>query len=470
MALSIGLDTAVKALRAHQLAVDVASHNIANAQSPGFSRQRVLLRPEGITAADWRSRQSLLGRAGIGVRADDVHRIRDIFLDFQARLAMSSKSQYDALATGIERAELTFSEPSDDGIAALIGKFFNAWHDVVNDPESPAARVALVHSTTTLTTNIQRAYNDLTALRSDINGSVRELRDGINARAEEIASLNGQIVQVEATGEKANDLRDRRDLLIDQLSEIAQITYAENDSGAVNIYLGNHELVSDTRFDAVDYTNDLANPGMHKLIFTSDGTDVTTTSGRLRGLLDARDAYIPQLLQKLNQLAQNFITRVNALHTSGVDLNGAAGLAYFTGTGAADIALNAAVAADPRLIAASSGPPPGAVGDASNALAIANLQLAPDAGLNNETFEQFYSNITSVLGADVARARGLAHSNELLASHLEAQRQSVSGVNLDEEVVNLNAAQKAYQGAARVITTIDEMLDTLINRTGVAGR
>jgi flagellar hook-associated protein 1 len=450
--------------------VDVASHNIANAQSPGFSRQRVLLRPEGITGADWRSSDSLLGRPGNGVRADDVHRIRDIFLDFQARLAFTNRAQYEALATGIERAELTFSEPSDDGISAHIARFFSAWHDVVNDPESPAARVALVHSTTTLTTNLQRAHEDLTALRADINGSVAALKNEVNSRAEEIASLNGQIVQIEATGEKANDLRDRRDLLIDQLSELAQIQYAESDNGAVNIYLGNHELVTDTRFDALEVANDLANPGMQKLIFSSDGIDVTTSGGRLRGLLDARDQYIPSLQTKLDTVASNFIARVNALHTAGADLNGAAGLAFFTGTGAADIALNGAVAADPRLIAASGGPPPGAVGDASNALAIANLQLTPDAALNNETFEQFYSNIASVLGADVSRARGLASSSDLLAGHLEAQRQSVSGVNLDEEMVNLNSAQKAYQGAARVITVIDEMLDTLINRTGVAGR
>jgi flagellar hook-associated protein 1 FlgK len=470
MALSLGLDTAVKALRAHQLAVDVASHNIANAQSPGFSRQRVLLRPEGITGADWRSGDNLLGRAGMGVRADDVHRIRDIFLDFQARLAFTSRAQYEALATGIERAELTFNEPSDDGIASQIASFFSSWHDVVNDPESPAARVALVHSTTTLTTNLQRAYNDLGALRADINGSVVSLRNEVNARAEEIASLNAQIVQIEATGEKANDLRDRRDLLIDQLSQIAQVQYAENGNGAVNIYLGNHELVSDTRFDALEVANDVANPGMQKLTFSSDGTDVTTAGGRLRGLLDARDQYIPSLQAKLDTLASNLITRVNAVHTAGADLNGTAGLAFFTGTGAADIALNAAIAGDPRLVAASGGPPPGAVGDASNALAIANLQLAADAGLNNETFEQFYSNIASVLGADVSRARGLASSNDLLANHLEAQRQSVSGVNLDEEMVNLSSSQKAYQGAARVITTIDEMLDTLINRTGVVGR
>src|SRR5689334_5756111 len=141
MSLSIGLDTAVKALRAHQLAVDVASHNIANANTPGFSRQRVILRPEGLMASSRDSHDGLLGKPGYGVSATDVTRVRDMFLDFQARQAAGSQAQYDALSTALGRAELTFNEPSDDGIQAQIGAFFNAWQDVVNDPESPAARV-----------------------------------------------------------------------------------------------------------------------------------------------------------------------------------------------------------------------------------------------------------------------------------------------------------------------------------------
>ncbi|MBK7328441.1 MAG: hypothetical protein IPI85_04865 [Dehalococcoidia bacterium] len=134
--MSIGLDTAVKALRAHQLAVDVASHNIANAQTPGFSRQRVLLRPIGIDGSDHFTRDNLLGRAGMGVDAKDVNRIRDTFLDFQARQSISSQGQFASLATPLGNAEVVFNDPSDDGISALLGKFWAAWHDVVNEPES----------------------------------------------------------------------------------------------------------------------------------------------------------------------------------------------------------------------------------------------------------------------------------------------------------------------------------------------
>ena len=468
MALSIGLSTAVQALRAHQLAVDVASHNIANAQTPGFSRQRVILRPIGITGSSWSSSDSLLGRAGMGVDASDVNRIRDLFLDFQARQTMGTNAEHQAFSDALGRAELTFSEPSDAGMGALLGQFYDAWHDVVNDPESPAARVALVHATTTLTANIQRASNDLGTIRRDVNSDIVSMQDEINSRSQEVAELNQQIVQVEANGDVANDLRDRRDLLVDELSKIANISYSENPNHSLNIYLGSHELVAGPQFDKVQAIMDLSNPGMQKLVFAGDQLDVNTTSGKLRGLIDVRDTAIPGLSAKLDTFAQQLISQVNAIHKGGFGLDGTTNLDFFSGTGAADIALNPTLAANTDKIAASD--TPGTVGNGKNALAIADLQHTASAALGNTTFDQFYGNMVSVLGADVARSKGLAESSGLLNQHIEAQRQGVQGVNIDEEVTNMNASQHAYQAAARVITTIDQMLDTLINNTGMAGR
>jgi flagellar hook-associated protein 1 FlgK len=462
MSLSVGLDTAVKALRAHQLAVDVASHNIANAQTPGFSRQRVILRQDGFPPG---TSDGLLGKAGLGVTATDVNRVRDLFLDFQARQTNSTMSQNQAFSDAVGRAELTFDEPGDNGIAQLMDNFFSAWHDVVNDPESSSARIALVHATTTLTANIQRASKDLQTLREDVNKDVAGLKDQINSRAEEIATLNQQIVQVEAGGDMANDLRDRRDTLLDQLSSLASITYSESDNHAVNVYLGTHELISNSNYNAVQTVSDPAQPGMQKLIFEGDGTDVVSNSGKLRGLLDARDQEIPGLQAKLDTLAGDMITRVNAVHAAGYGLDDTTGQPFFSGTNATDIALNPLLQTNPEKIAASS--LTGTVGNSANALAIADMQSATSATLNGNTFDQFYTNLVTVLGADVSRATGLATSAGLLNSHIEAQRQSVSGVNIDEEVTNLTAAQHAYDAASKVISIIDSMLDTLINHTGV---
>jgi flagellar hook-associated protein 1 FlgK len=571
--LSIGLDTAVKALRAHQLAVDVASHNIANAQTPGFSRQRVLLRPIGLDGSDHFSRDNLRGRAGYGVDAKDVNRIRDIFMDFQARQAFSSQGQYSALARPLRNAEVVFNDPSDDGLSSLLSKFWSSWHDLTNDPESSAARTALVHATTTFTMRLQAAHDQLSVQRADLNQEVSGIGREINMYASELATLNLQIKQVELNGDMANDLRDRRDLILDELSRLADVHYSESDTGEVTVYLGTHELVFGTSARTIQAVDDPLNAGMVKLVFSMDNDSVQVSSGKLKGVLDARDTAFPDLIAKLNTLASGLINGVNSLHQSGYGLDGVTtGLNFFTGTDATNIALNSALAGSPASIAAASAP--GAPGDPSNALAIANLQLAANmiagaaatqlvvgeslspgntvtslsvaaslqpgaytivenpplsgtlelqlngnaigtatpvaagpgifaitftngsgtvatltinatgpytaaaqvadltaAGNNQLQVETsastFYGNIVSVLGADVNRALGLEQSSGLLVGHLDALRQSVHGVSIDEEVTNLTAAQHAYNAAARVITTIDDMLDTLINRTGI---
>lgn len=570
MGLSIGLDTAVKALRAHQLAVDVASHNIANAQTPGFSRQRVLLRPIGLDGSDHFSRDNLLGRPGFGVDAKDVNRVRDMFMDFQARQALSSRGQYSTFTTPLKNAEVVFNDPSDDGISALLGKFWSAWHDVVNDPESSAARTALVHATTTFAVRVQGAHAELTTQRKNLNQQVAALGTEINAIAAEIGTLNLQVKQVELNGDMANDLRDRRDLLLDRLSEIADVQYSEAETGEVTVYLGNHELVFGTTARTIISVQDPSDPNLVNLVFQMDNAAVNTTSGKLRGVLDARDQALPELIAKLDSFAAGIINGVNTVHRQGYGLEGSTGLDYFTGTGASDIAINSAISGNPQRIATAGSA--GAPGDPSNALAIANLELAsnmvagsfaanlgvgesvsagntvtglavagslqpgtytiispapgtlelqyngstigtatlsdpagpgafdivftngPDtvatismnaagaytaadqvndltaAGNNSLQVEvspsTFYGNMVSILGADVNRAQGLQQSSEMLFNHVDLLRQSVHGVSIDEEVTNLNAAQHAYNAAARVITVIDDMLDTLINRTG----
>ncbi|MGH2633110.1 MAG: flagellar hook-associated protein FlgK, partial [Tepidiformaceae bacterium] len=380
MALSIGLNTATKALRAQQLVVDIASHNIANAQTPGFSRQTVDLRADGFPAGGQNSHDSLLGKTGSGVNASSVQRIRDIFLDFQARQASGNQAQYDAYATNLAQAQTTFNDPSDSGTSALLSSFFGAWNDVVNDPESPTARVALVNATNTLTSNLNRSASDLASLRSNVNTQVVGLVDQINSKATQIASLNQQITMVEASGDKANDLRDQRDLLLDQLSTLGQVSSSEEPNGAVDVYFGSHQLVFGTSSNQIQAVNDPANAGTQKLQFVGDGEDVTSNTGQLAGLMAVRDTAIPAVQKNLDGLAAGLINSVNALHVQGTDQNGNPGQAFFTGTGAIDIAVNANILADPSLIAASK---TGAVGDGSNALAIANLESA--AGMAQET-------------------------------------------------------------------------------------
>ena len=463
MALSVGLDSAVKALRAHQLAADIASHNMANALTPGFSRQRVNLRAIG-PAGSFRSRDALLGQVGLGVDASDVNRVRDVLMDVQVRQSLSSSAEHRALASALSQTELRFGEPSDNGLASLMGNFWGTWHDVGNDPESSAARITALHAASTMAGRFQTIQQGLTAQRADLDRRVTAIGNQVNAATQEIAQLNLQIKQTELNGDMANDLRDRRDFLLDELSGLVPISYQEDGDSSVRVYLDNRELVSDAIATKVLAVADPSNPGMMHLVHEQDGTAVAVNGGELAGVYEARDVGIPDLLTKLDALAAGFIAEVNAVHTTGFGLDGTTGVDFFTGINASDIALNAVLDGSPASLAAAA--TLGATGDGSIALQIADLQLAQTMALGTESFDDFYANLVSGLGADVQGAQGLAESGELFVSHLEGLRQSVSGVNLDEELMNLNNAQHAYEAAARVITVIDEMLDTLINRTG----
>lgn len=463
--MSIGLNTAILALRAHQLAVDVASHNIANAQTPGFSRQRVLLRPLVIGNGAFSAPAGLLANPGAGVDANDLHRVRDTFLDFQARNALGSNARWQATAGALQRAELSVGEPSDSGIAASMAQFWSSWHDVANSPTSPAARSTLVNSASALAGKFKAIRADLVSQRGDADVQITDIARQVNDATTEIATLNVKIAQFEATGAEASDLRDRRDVLLDNLGSLGNISYTEQADKTVTVEWGGHALVQGNTSETVGIEPDPGNPGMNRLIFTSDNQPLDTTAGKLAGLKDARDTALPDLVAKLDALAGGLITSINALHSTGFGLDNSTGNSFLSGTDAATIDIDAVILGDPAKIAAASAA--GAPGDSSKALELANLQLQKLMAGSSQTFDEYFTNTVTVLGADVNQAINNADGASLVQQHIEAQRQSVSGVNIDEEVTNLNLAQHAYNASARVITVIDSMLDTLINRTAV---
>ena len=309
-----------------------------------------------------------------------MNRIRDTFLDFQARKGISAQGQHKALSAPLSNAEVVFNDPSDDGMSALLGKFWAAWHDLTNEPESSPTRTALIHATTTFTTRLQVAHQQLTQQRADLNVTVQGIGEEINSKATEIAGLNLQIKQVELNGDMANDLRDRRDLLLDQLSSLGNISYSEDETGSMSVYLGTHELVFGTAARKVNVVDDLTNPGMVKLQFAIDSDDVQVHSGQLRGVLDARDVALPELIARLNNFVTGLMNTVNSIHQQGYGLNDATALSFFTGTDASNIAVNSVLQAAPNP---SRPPPAQASRQPSNALAIANLEQATNmlAGL-----------------------------------------------------------------------------------------
>ncbi|MEX2373411.1 MAG: flagellar basal body rod C-terminal domain-containing protein, partial [Dehalococcoidia bacterium] len=220
-------------------------------------------------------------------------------------------------------------------------------------------------------------------------------------------------------------------------------------------------LVSNVTVNAIDLVVDPLNQNFFDLEWAGDGAAVQFQSGEIGGLLHQRDTDIPGRLGSLNTLIAQVITDVNAVHSAGYALDGVTtGTAFFSGTGAGDIAVDAAVAADLALVAAAGGP--GATGDGGNALAVADLQSATNLTAGNETYDAYFNGMITRLGVSVRDAQGISGAQGATIQHLSQLKASVSGVNLDEEMVNLVQYQKGYEAAARVIQAINEMLEQMM--------
>lgn len=463
MGLSIGLDTAVTGLRAAQLAIDTTAHNVANANTDGYSRQEVLFRAIPPAQSRWRSPGVPLQDIGLGVDASRIRRLRDALLDVQYRDVRRGYDQYQAEAAALRRAETVLSEPSDLGLQQQLVRFFNTFRDLAAQPESIAARAATIEQGVTLSAAFQRTYALLAAQRTDLDAAVDVKVQEINEKAQEVAALNQQIQLVTLAGGTPNDLLDRRDLLLDDLAGLAGVTVQDGPSGSVDVLIGGRKLVDGVTANALAAVPDPGNNNFKKVVWAADSADAGITAGEVAGIIRARDVHVTGLMGGLDALAGALIAAVNARHQVGYGLNGATGLDFFTGSGAADIAVNPTLQGSPESLAASD--TPGEPGNPNTARSIAAVQDALLMNGGTATLDDYYRAMVASLGVSASQAEAQMNGQAAVLKHIDAERQSVMGVSIDEEMSNLIKFQRAYQAAARVISTVDEMLDTLINRT-----
>jgi flagellar hook-associated protein 1 len=428
-----GLHTSLSGLVAHQRALDVTAHNIGNASTEGYSRQQAELAtslPAFIPGV------SLGGAAmlGSGVTVQDFERVRDLFADLQFRAQNQALGDHKATAGLLAQAELSLSEPSDNGIGQVLSKFWSAWDDLANHPESPATRQALVNQAALLSNRITSLATDLTNVRAEAQLQYNQLTGAtgdVLAYAREIASLNQAIAAASGSGAMPNDLLDRRDLALDKLSGLAQVSVTELPGMSIRVTFGDAAtpLVDDT---TVTWPQALTAPG-----------------GRLGALLQLGDATaagtITGYLNDLDGFASQLITSVNTAH----------GAAFFGGTSASTI--NVAVTA--ATVRAAT--PPAAPGANDIALAVSALR---SGGADTS-----YANLVARIGGETRAAQQQQATSQALVNASDDRRQSTSGVSMDEEMTNMVRFQRGYQASARVMSTLDEMLDTLINRTGRVG-
>jgi flagellar hook-associated protein 1 FlgK len=469
------------ALTTHQTALQTISQNIANAETPGYSRQ------EAVLAANTPVRMTY-GNVGTGVHVSTIVRKRDQLLDDGFRSANGELGNAELRRDGLAALEGIFGEPSDAGMSNALDQFWNAWSDLAASPSSGAARAVVQQRGRQLAGLFNSYDTQLSQQRTTAIDRLTNTVSEVNRIADALAELNVRIVASESGGHTANDLRDQRDLLIDDLSKLAGTRVFPQAGGAVSVVVGNSTIVDGATARHLTVELDVPNPppavtpaDIPVKIRLGDAPDALTgLGGELQALAGMVNTEIPAIRGRLDAMASAIVTAVNAAHTAGYTFSGntipgtAAGNFFDAGTvanpvRASTIRLDAAVAANPARIAASADPNAPTDNAAATALsalrnsATAVTYTGPNGVTETGSFLGFFRTTVTRLGIDTRAADDDASVYGALAEQAELRRQAVSGVNTDEELVNMLKVQQSYAAATKMIKVADEMLQTLIS-------
>lgn len=593
-----GLEIALRGLRTQQRAIEVVGHNIANVNTDGYSRQRALMVATDPYSVPALNREESVGQIGTGVEVSRIQRFSSEYVNSQMRLELPRQYRWQTIEGAMKQMEVIFREPSDTGLSAALGRLWQAWSDAAAMPEDLAARTAATEAASNLAFSIRDADARLRDLQGDMDLQITQVVERINDIAVEIAAINDPIGKVQAFGDQPNDLRDRRDALLDELAQLVDINYFENEDGTITVDIGGHSLVMGDDSSQLVARNDSTNGMLTKVVWADSGTPLLVHGIALAGGLDAtrgalvggqlggaffvRDVIVPEHIDELDTLVTGLVEAVNQLHGTGyglpddstvpvtarpgsmlanltlnptgavadvivdqaaypprqgigagtyrvetrnnagvwefrvldwggraVAIDDAAGAgmtsnwqgltallgtthdtgrgfaiafaaapgtagevasfdyrSFFSGSTANDVDVSSWVRSQPVNVATAAAGD--ASGDGGIALAIARLRTALIID-GDYSLDGYYNSTMTDLGLASKQAAAMVANAESLVEHMQRRKDEISAVDLDEETVNLIQYQKAYQGAARIMTAMDEMLDRLINGTGRVG-
>lgn len=563
MSLNSALNIGRNALAVHQAAIQVTTNNIANAGNPDYTRQTAQTSPNG----DQQLRPGMF--VGTGVNLTSVQRQIDNALLARLRAATADNAGAHTAQAWLTRVESVFNALGTNGLSSQMSEFFNSWSKLAGSPQDLGLRQIVLTNGTNLSRSIQDVRRQLNGLRTDLDQRLEAQASSADDLARRIADLNGRIAVAEGgLSGQANGLRDQRDALIRQLSELMDVT-TTTDGRVVNVFVGSQPLVLGTQSRGVQVQQTTGAAGVETtLVFKDDpSVAIPVRGGELGGLLSARSTAM-EITQRLDGMTRGLIFELNKIHSAGQGLVGlsrvsgqnpvkdanarldsslaglpfpvsngsfvvtitdnATGMStsklirvelapgtpvptslndlaaqiadsqisatvaggqltiaaispghtisfsqdtsgvlaalgintFFSGTDASNITVNPMLANNPSLLAAAAN---GSPGDNQAAKAIALLDTQPLSSAGGLTLRQVYDTMVSNIGASASAARTVAEGTELVLQTLQAQREALSGVSLDEESINLIKQQRAFQGAARVISTVDELLQTVLN-------
>ncbi|MED5018448.1 flagellar hook-associated protein FlgK [Paenibacillus chibensis] len=518
-----GLETSKRALFVNTTSMQTLGQNIANANTEGYTRQRVNTSATNPIWAMGFTKSSSPGQLGTGVQVDSIKRVRDSYLDTQYRRENQDLGSWQVLNTTFSAIQGIVNEPSENGLSKVMDNFWNAWETLNRDPSLLSARVAVSGAGVNFADTLKHVSESLNNLSKDVNANIDKKVLEANNLIDNIAQLNLAIRKNEALGDNANDYRDQRDLLVDKLSSIADITVTEGADGmysitAAGVNVIDGEAVTPLTSDAAQtatsgqlkgYTQSLQE--VQKIRDQLNGMVKTLVTGTAKVTLD--NGYVtPKDMTALNDVtlkdgsiitAGNTIPQgsviaskmeievdgFNGLHELGYGLSdpATAGIPFFVTSDGGDfsidnIQVNPEIVKDTNKIAASSkyetvgGVNKTIRGNSDIANALAGLRdnvfKFPDSltSLSQGTTDDYFRAMTGDLGIRASNTERNFNNQQNMTDSLQISRQEVSGVSMDEEMSDMIRFQQAYNAAARAMTTVDEMLDRIINNMGVVGR
>jgi flagellar hook-associated protein 1 FlgK len=484
-----GLEIAKRSLFTHQTALTTTGHNIANANTKGYSRQLVNMVAAKPLENIGMMRSTIPGQQGQSVEVFSVTRMRESFLDKQFYNENKSLGQWTKRVDTLEKLESIINEPSETGMRQVLDNFWNSWQELSMAPDNLEARAIVKESSLALADGFNHAAKQLSDLKRDLTDNIDVKVTEVNTLLGQVATLNQEIYRIEGFGNNANDLRDQRDNLVDQLSSVINVTVVEEEQG-YTVRMGELELVNG--YESTPFTLALAAGN-----YAEDGTG-NLDNGELFGLYYSRDKLVTEYQNQLDALVTTLATNVNAEHRKGYTLKHPVTMGGDVFTFAAvdpddtdppsfaeRMRVSTTITDDVENIAASgrtyddNGITRVVRGNNEQALALAglrNVKYSFDGGgidkiiLNGGTFDEFLRAVVGEMGVQTQEAQRQAINQQILVEQVDSRRASVSGVSLDEEMSNMIKFQHAYNAAARAMTTYDEMLEKVINGMGVVGR
>ncbi|HAM71289.1 MAG TPA: flagellar hook-associated protein FlgK, partial [Verrucomicrobiales bacterium] len=466
------LGLGARSLQTQQMGVEVAGHNLSNVNNPNYSRQRIEVETS-LTVP------TAIGPQGTGATVTSIKQLRDQILDDQVMSELSVSGSLDSQQRALEYAQANLGQQLDRsasgtdaaskatslagqfGLADGITKLFNSFAGVAAHPSDPTARTVLLENAKSLASNFNQTDTRLANLKNTLDQSLDADVSAANGLLKDIASLNDKISDIEnRTNGPANDLRDQRQAKLEELSKLAKISVTRDANDVLSVSIGASTLVTGrTVLDTLQTYN--AGGGQMLVRTTTGATPVALAAGSMEGTISTRDGALATLRTNIDSLAALVISQVNTIHSGGFSLTGTTGAPFFTGTGSANIALNSALNGNPQLVQASG--VSGAVGDNTVALQLSQLATTPQAALGGQTFSQKFNGIVATLGQSLANVNGQGETQKVVQNMLLQQRDSLMGVSIDEEMTDMSKFQKAYAASARVITTVDDMLDIVLS-------